>query len=153
MNKEFSTKWKSSKRPGKQRKYRKNAPLHIKRKFLSTHLSKELIKKHGKRNIPVVTGDKVKVVRGQYKGRENKVERVDVKTTRVYVTGIERPKKDGSKSLVPVRPSSIIITELNLADKKRKASLEKKATVKTTKQTEAPATKKIVDTPAVKEDK
>ena len=43
--KEFSKSWVSSKKPGKQRKYRINAPLNIKRKFLSVHLSKELREK------------------------------------------------------------------------------------------------------------
>jgi large subunit ribosomal protein L24 len=125
MNKEFSTKWVSSTRPAKQRKYRYNAPLHIKHKFLSVHLSKELKAKYGRRNIVVIKGDKVKVLRGQYKGRENKVERVDIKSTRVYITGIDRQKKDGSKSIIPLQPSNLMITELKLDDKKRKESLEK----------------------------
>jgi len=34
MKKIFSTHWKASKQPRKQRKYRAKAPLHIKRKFL-----------------------------------------------------------------------------------------------------------------------
>jgi large subunit ribosomal protein L24 len=124
MEKEFSTSWKASKRPGKQRKYRHNAPLHITQKFLSAHLSKELRKKYGKRSLTVVKGDRVKVVRGQFKGRENKVESTDHKKTLVYVAGLERTKKDGSKSLCPVHPSNLIITELNLADKMRKEKLE-----------------------------
>ena len=126
MKKAFSTKWKSSKRPAKQRKYRGKAPLHIKYKFLSAHLSKDLRKKYGKRRLPVIKGDKVKVVRGQFKKRENKVERVDLKKTKVYITGVERTKKDGSKSMQPINPSNIIITELNLDDKKRKQAIEKK---------------------------
>ena len=127
MKKTFSTKWKSSKRPAKQRKYRYNVPLHLKHKFLSVHLSKELIKKHGTRSLPVVKGDKVKIVRGQFRGRENKVERVDHKKVKIYVTGIERAKKDGSKAIQPIKPTNIVLTELNMADKKRKAVLERKS--------------------------
>lgn len=130
MKSAFSTKWKSSKRPAKQRKYVFNAPLHTQHKFLSAHLSKELRTKHGKRSIPVVKGDKVKVLRGQFKGRENKVDRVDIKKAKVFVTGIDMTKKDGSKSLIPVKASNIMITDLNLSDKKRKASLERKAGAK-----------------------
>jgi len=139
MKKKFSTKWKSSKRPGKQRKYQKQAPLHIKQKFLSTHLSKDLRNKHGTRNITLAKGDKVKVIRGQFKGRENKVERIDHKNLRVYITGIERAKKDGSKSLIPLKTVSLMITELNLEDKKRKAVLERqgKAPVKPAKKEKA----------------
>ena len=134
MKQAFSTKWKSSRRPSKQRKYRHQAPRHIKQKLLSAHLSKDLRKKYGKRSFSVVKGDTVKVVRGQFKGRQNKVERVNYSQDRVYITGIERAKKDGSKSLQPVNPSNLIITELNLDDKKRKAAIERKS-AKTTKET------------------
>jgi large subunit ribosomal protein L24 len=124
MEKKFSTSWKASKRPSKQRNYRKNAPLHIKHKFLGTHLSKELRQKYHKRSIEVVVGDKVKIMRGQFKKREGKVEKTDIKKSVVYITGIELTKKDGSKTLYPVNPSNLMITELNLNDKKRKETLE-----------------------------
>ncbi len=62
MKKKFSDKWKASKLPRKQRKYLANAPLHIKRKFLSANLSKELRKKHGKRSIPIRKGDTVRIM-------------------------------------------------------------------------------------------
>jgi large subunit ribosomal protein L24 len=127
MDKEFSTSWKSSTRPGKQRKYRYQAPLHIKHRFCSAHLSKELRQKYGRRSIEARKGDKAKVMTGQFRKREGKIERVDIKKTRIYITGIEMTKKDGSKSIYPLHPSNIMITELNLEDKKRKASLERKA--------------------------
>ena len=125
MKKEFSLHWKSSKKPNKQRKYQKNAPLHIRQKFLSSHLSPELRKKYSRRAVQVIVGDKVKVMRGQYKGKENKVERVDTKSLRVYITGIERAKRDGTKPLIPIKSSNIMIIELKLDDKMRKKSLAK----------------------------
>lgn len=125
MKKAFSTNWNSSKSVSKQRKFRFQAPLHIKQKFLSGHLSKELRAKYGLRAVQIRTGDKVKVMRGQFRGRENKVERVDVKESKIYITGIERSKKDGSKSHIPVIPSNVLVTDLNLDDKKRKEKLEK----------------------------
>ena len=48
MKKKFSESWKSSKQVRKQRKYRYNAPLHIKQKFVNVHLAKELRKKYKK---------------------------------------------------------------------------------------------------------
>jgi large subunit ribosomal protein L24 len=126
MEKQFSTKWNASTKPRKQRKYRFNAPLHIKHKFMAAHLSKELRAKYKTRSMPAVKGDKVKVLIGQYKGRENKIERVDVKNTKVYITGVERTKRDGSKSMYPIHPSNVIITDLKLDDKKRKEALERK---------------------------
>jgi large subunit ribosomal protein L24 len=124
--KTFSSNWKSSRKRRKQRKYRYNAPLHIKRKFVSSHLSKELIQKHNTRNIQIVTGDKVKVLRGQFKGHTGKIEEVDIKKSRIFVSGIEIMKKDGSKTRYPINASNVIITELNLNDKKRNAALNRK---------------------------
>lgn len=126
MKKKFSMAWIKSTQPRKQRKYRSNAPLHTKQKFLGCHLSKDLIKKYGKRSITIVQGDKVKILRGQFKGKDGKVDRVSVKQTKVYVIGIERTKKEGSKSMHALDPSNLTITELNLDDKKRKAALERK---------------------------
>jgi len=115
----FSKKWKSSKKAKKQRKYRYNAPLHIKGKFLSCHLNKQLRDKYKTRSIRVRVGDKVKIMRGQFKGREGKVEKVDVKKTKVYITKMEMQKKDGSKTLYPLDPSNLLIMEMETSDKKR----------------------------------
>lgn len=123
---EFKTSWKSSKQPKKQRKYRSNAPLHIKHKFMASHLSKELRQKHNKRSITLRKGDKIKILRGNFKGKSGVVERVVSKRDKVYVNGIEVIKKDGTKQLVPLRPSNLLITQLNLDDKKRKLKLENK---------------------------
>jgi large subunit ribosomal protein L24 len=117
--KDFSRSWKSSKKPGKQRKYRYNAPLHITGRFLKCHLNKQLRERYKTRSKRVRTGDKIKVMRGQFKGKEGKVEKVDVKKTKVYVTKIEWQKKDGSKSLYPLDPSNLMILELDTTDKKR----------------------------------
>lgn len=117
--KRFSPSWKSSKLPKKQRKYRASAPLHVKKKFLSTPLSKDLRKKHSKRSVTIRTGDKVKIVKGDFKNKEGKVEKVDVKKTRIFISGIERAKKDGTKTTVPLKPACLLITELNLDDKRR----------------------------------
>jgi large subunit ribosomal protein L24 len=127
MKKEWSADWNSSTKPGKQRKYIANAPLHIKSKMIVSHLSKDLKKKYGKRNSRVVKGDKIKVVRGDFRGKMGTVEIVDVKKSKVYITGIERMKKDGSKVKVALNASNLIITELNLADKKRNAKFSQPA--------------------------
>lgn len=124
--KEFSGTWKSSKKPRKQRKYRLNAPLHIKQKFASAHFSKDLKKKYGKRNVGLRKGDKVKVMRGQFRNKEGKIEKIDLKKTRIFVNGIEITKKDGTKKMIALHPSNLMITELNLDDKLRQNTLEGK---------------------------
>ena len=122
----FSLSWKASKQPRKQRKYAYNAPLHIKRKMLAANLSELLKDKYKKRNIPVRKGDKVKVMRGQFRGKEGKINRVFLKKTKVYIEGIEIIKKDGTKTPYPIHPSNLMITELNLDDKYRKEALSRK---------------------------
>ncbi|MFH1915891.1 MAG: 50S ribosomal protein L24 [Nanoarchaeota archaeon] len=124
MKKEYSRKWKSSTQPRKQRKYAINAPLHIKTRALSVHLLPELRKKHGMRHVHIRKGDKVKILRGQFKGKEGKVEEASIRKMRLYISKIERDKKDGSKTRVPIHPSNVIITELAMDDKRRKKKLK-----------------------------
>ena|SRR3989344_6504409 len=125
MKNKFSKHWKSSKQPRKQRKYIANAPLNIKHKFLAAHLSKDLIKKYKKRAIPVRKGDTVKIVRGKFKKKAGKIEKVLTKKTRVYIENIQNTKRDGSKTYIPIHPSNLIITELNLEDKERQKILQR----------------------------
>lgn len=125
MKKNFSSSWNRSKQPRKQRKYRFNAPLHIKQKFAHSTLSEQLRKKYGRRSLGVKKGDKVKVMRGQFRKHEAKVERVDLKNERVYVEGVEFPKKDGTKRKYPLHASNLMITELNSDDKMRKKAIER----------------------------
>ena len=86
---------------------------------MGCHLSKELRGKYKKRNITIRKGDSVKVLRGQFKGKTGKIDRVEIKKSKVYITGIEVVKKDGTKALYPIHPSNLVITDLNLEDKKR----------------------------------
>jgi large subunit ribosomal protein L24 len=123
MKTKFSKTWISSIQPRKQRKYRFNAPLDIKRTFLSMNLSKELRTKYNIRSIKPRTGDKVKVMRGTYKSKSGPIEKIDIKNTKIYVSKVELTKKDGSKSKVPMHPSNLQIIDLNLTDKLRKAKL------------------------------
>ncbi len=142
MKQKFSASWVGSKQPRKQRKFRANAPLHLRRKMVSVSLSKELKKKHDKRNFPVRKGDNVSIMRGEFKGKSGKIENVDMKKMKVIIDGIYRTKKDGSKVAVMFEPSNLQIKELVLEDKKRKVSLERKASVKKIKIENKKETKK-----------
>jgi large subunit ribosomal protein L24 len=126
MKKKFSTKWKSSKSPRKQRKYLYNAPLHIRGSMLTVHLSKELATKHKIKRIRARVGDKVKVMRGKYKGTEGKIELVDLKKGTIKMTGVEVSKKDGSKAKVPIHSSNLLLVDMNTDDKMRLAAKEAK---------------------------
>ena len=125
MKKEFSKNWKSSKQPGKQRKYLANAPLHIRKKLVSANLSKELKKSYKRRNIPLKKGDVIKIMRGKFKGKQGKITEVKLKTSKIVVEGIQVKKQDGSKADVKLRPSNLQIIELNIEDKKRLKQMNK----------------------------
>lgn len=125
MKKSFSKTWNSSIQPRKQRKYRHKAPLHLKKKYLAVTLSKDLRAKHAIRSIRVKKGDEVKITVGDYKGKQGKVSRVSVKYLRVYIENVLITKKDGSKKALSVDPSNLIITSLDLNDKKRAKKIER----------------------------
>ena len=128
MKSKFSTHWNSSRQARKQRKFRFNAPSHIKRKLMSSHLSKELRKKTGRRSVPLRKGDAVKIMNGEFRKKTGKVMEINSYKLKVYVEGIQRQKKDGTKVNVQFDPSNLMITEI-VEDKKRnlvKESKEKK---------------------------
>jgi len=114
MKKLFSRKWKASRQTRKKRKYIANAPLHIKHKFLSANLSKELRKKLGIRNLEVRKGDNVKVMRGdfEFKKKTGKISQVNIKKTRVTIEGMQRKKKDGTKVNIYFHPSNLQILDI-----------------------------------------
>jgi len=113
--------------PRKQRKRLFQAPLHIRYKQFSAPLSPELKASHNTRSVPVRVGDTVKIMRGDRKGFEGKVTRVDRQKYRIFVEGITREKVDGSAIQIPIHPSKVMIIRLNLDDKWRKEALKRKA--------------------------
>ncbi len=126
MKKQWSRKWVASKQPRKQRKYRYNAPNHVRHKLLSAHLSKELKKQYGKRSIPVRKGDEVEIMKGSSRKTRGLVERVDMKKLKIYIEGVKAKKVDGSQISKPIDPSNLKIIKLNMSDKMRIRVFERK---------------------------
>ena len=127
MKSKFSNSWKSSKQPRKQRKYVYNAPLHVQGKLVRAHVSPELRKKYEFRSFRLRTGDKIRVMRGKYKGREEKVIEVNLKKQTIYLDKVTITRTDGNIARIPFKPSNLMIIDFNMSDKKRKAKLESKA--------------------------
>lgn len=115
-----------SSKPRKQRKFLYTAPLHLRRKMMSATLSHELREKYKRRSFPVRTGDVVRIMRGDFKGHEGKVVRVDYKKYRIYVEGVTRRRSDGTEVHIPIHPSKVMIVKLNLDDPWRREALERK---------------------------
>jgi len=126
MKSTFSTKWNASTQPRKQRKYNYNAPLHLRHKFLSSSLSKDLRKKYSKRSLPLRKGDEVLIMRGSFKKKKAKITEIDLKGSVVALENIQRTKKDGTKVNVFLHPSNLQIHTLNLDDKERINALNRK---------------------------
>ncbi len=144
--KKFSSHWISSRKPKKQRKYIAQAPNHIKRKLISSHLSKALKEMHKKRSLPLRKKDTVKIMRGSFKKRTGKVLDINTQNNKVYIEGIQKTKKDGSKINVSFDASNLQIIELNTEDKKRinkKSKPETKKIPDKNNQTKAHESKKI----------
>src|SRR3989344_5032258 len=121
--KTFSNSWKKSKSPRKQHKYAAQAPLHILRRFRSVHVSKVLREKYGFRNLVVRKQDKVKILTGQFRGKEGLVLRIDTHRNKLYIEGCETTKKDGTKAAYPLHPSNVMLIEIKTDDKRRHPQL------------------------------
>ncbi|KAF7363555.1 hypothetical protein MSAN_01012100 [Mycena sanguinolenta] len=114
----------------KSRKAHFAAPSSIRRKIMSSALSKELRTKHNTRSLPIRKDDEVRIVRGKYKGREGKVTQVYRKKWVIHVDRVQRDKSNGATAPIGVHPSNVVITTIKL-DKDRRAILDRKDRKKT----------------------
>ena len=116
-----------SSKPRKQREFRFNSSgLHVRQKFASAHIAKDLAKKLGikRRAIEVRKGDTVKVMAGSNRGKIGKVSAVSLKRSKLFIEGIVRKNAKGKEHPIPIHVSSVYITDLDLNDKLRKARIE-----------------------------
>ncbi|KAJ8454988.1 hypothetical protein ONZ51_g12706 [Trametes cubensis] len=109
----------------KSRKAHFSAPSSVRRKIMSSSLSKELRAKYNTRSIPIRKDDEVRIVRGKYKGREGKVTQVYRKKWVIHVDRVQRDKSNGASVPIGIHPSKVVVTNLKL-DKDRRAILERK---------------------------
>ncbi|MFH1631160.1 MAG: 50S ribosomal protein L24 [Candidatus Aenigmatarchaeota archaeon] len=127
MKTKFSSTWNSSIQPRKQRKFRRNAPLHLKNKLLSATLDKKLRKELGIRSLPIRKGDGVVVMRGSSRGKTGSVVKVDLGIGKVYVDSVKMKKASGQEMDAPIDPSNIKITKPVMIDGRRiKKKIQKK---------------------------
>jgi large subunit ribosomal protein L24 len=114
----------TSRKPRKQRYMLHNAPLHKKRKWISSHLAENLLLKYDRRSLPVVKGDTVKIMRGNFRGHEDKIVKVNVRDQNVEIEGVTITTAKGTKLAKPIHASTLLITKLNVTDKWRRRKLE-----------------------------
>ena len=109
-----------TRKPNLQRKRSIYAALHIKRKLMSTALSRELRLQLKRRSVGIRKGDHVQILKGKFKGTEGSISAVDLKKLRVHVDTATIKKRDGTQVQVPLSVSNLRITKLITTDKKRK---------------------------------
>ena len=119
-----NTKVASSRR--RQRKAHFQAPSSERRLVMSSRLSKPLREKYRVRSVPIRKNDEVKILVGRKKGTEGKVKAVYRKKYCILVDRVTRNKANQTPVEIPIHPSNVEITKLQI-DKDRKKLLSKKA--------------------------
>jgi large subunit ribosomal protein L24 len=100
-------------------------PKHLTERKLRSPLSHALREKFGRRNLRVIAGDTIKVMRGEYSGIEGKVEKVNMKRGSLAIEGIQREKVRGGNVKVEINSTNVVITDLDLNDKYRQALIQR----------------------------
>ena len=114
-------------KPTKVRNYQiYRATYTTRSKQLGSHLSKDLQKKYGKRSIRITLGDTVKVIRGEYRGVDGKVSKIEMAGSSIAIEGIKKEKSRGEKFDIFIPASNVVVTGLNLDDHWRKTKLQGK---------------------------
>ena len=117
-------------KPRTQRRLLFQASDHIRHKHLAARLSPDLRASEDIKAIPVRNGDTVRIMRGDHRGFEGKVTRIDKRKYRIYVEGWTREKADGTTIFSSIHPSKVMIISLNLDDKWRKQVIKRKKEAK-----------------------
>lgn len=112
--------------PRKQRRLLYNLPLHLRWHLFNASLSKELREELGIKRLIVRKGDVVRILRGDWKGHEGKVVRVDLKRVRIFVEGVTIKRSDGTDVFYPIHPSNVMIVKLGEIDEVRSKIIERR---------------------------
>jgi len=115
-----------SSKPRMQRLFRFNAPLHVRQKFVHSHVDKALKTKLNlkKSAVQLSKGDTVKIMSGSRKGTTGKVTRVNLRTGRINIDSLVKKNARGKEYNIPLSASSVYIIDLNLTDKYRAQKLK-----------------------------
>jgi large subunit ribosomal protein L24 len=96
-----------------------HVPKHQRDRMMGAALADALRDQYKKKTLRVVKGDSVRVLRGEYKGVEGKIEKVNTEQGTLHIEGVQRNKIRGGQVKVPIHASNVMIINLNLNDKYR----------------------------------
>ena len=114
---------------------------------ICSNLSKNLKKEYNTKSLRIVKGDSVRIMRGEYKGVEGKVEKLNTVKGRLSIEGVQREKIKGGQVKVQIHASNVRITSLHLDDKYRKNKIGNQ------EQINKSSRKQTVNTPEKNEEK
>ncbi len=107
----------------RQRKALYNAHTAKRRRLMSVPLSKDLRARFHRRALPLRKGDTVRILKGSYEGREERVAKVDRRALAVTLDNVTSKTGESKQTPLPVRTGSLVLVHLNLADPWRRRRL------------------------------
>lgn len=93
--------------------------MHHRTKMVRGHLAPKYLEAGRSRSLTIRKGDTVRIMRGEHKGEEGKVEKVDLKNFVITIEGITQAKADESQSARKIHPSNIMIIKPDMSDRRR----------------------------------
>lgn len=109
--------------PRRQRRALYDASTFERRRRMTVLLSRDLRRRFGRRSVPVRKGDTVRVLSGSFVGREERVAEVDRRSYSVTLDNVTLKTTEEKLKPLPMRPTHLVLTRLNLADPWRRRTL------------------------------
>jgi large subunit ribosomal protein L24 len=110
--------------PRRQRRAVYEADTFERRRRMTVPLSRELRRRFHLRSVPLRKGDTVRVMRGSYVGREERVAKLNRRDYTVTLDNVTLKSGEEKLKPLPVRTNHLLIVRLNLADSWRRESLQ-----------------------------
>lgn len=109
--------------PRRQRRAGYNATTFERRLRMTVPLSRELRARFHRRSVPVRKGDTVRVMKGSYVGREERVQKVDRRGYTVTLDNVTLKTGEEKLKPLPIRTNHLLLVRLNLGDAWRREAL------------------------------
>ncbi|HEV2167221.1 MAG TPA: 50S ribosomal protein L24 [Thermoplasmata archaeon] len=113
-----------SRQPRRQRLARFEADHFERRRRMAVPLSRELRRRYSRRSLPVRKGDTVRILSGSFRGREERVAKIDRRGYAVTLDNVTTKTGDQKLKPLPIQLTHLVLTRLNLSDAWRRRVLK-----------------------------
>jgi large subunit ribosomal protein L24 len=117
----------SPRSPRRQRRLIRRSSIHSHKRLLRCRLDETLREEYGVRSLGLKKGDLVRIMRGQFRDTEAKVQRVDYTKARVMLDAASVTKADGKEARIAMSASNLMMVKLELDDQRKKLLAKKTA--------------------------